>query len=98
MDIIAGYKASKQNAALLKIFSEGFPEKQEVTRGLEDLVNKKQTTIQRFTNRWHGRKRPFHDVQSIYLLNAQETLERKRDEARMQAINFDLPIQKKKLF
>ena len=41
MEIIAGYKATKQNAALFKIFSEGFPDNHEVTRGLENLLKKK---------------------------------------------------------
>ena len=36
MEIIAGYKAAKQNTALLKIFSEGFPGNIEVTQGLEN--------------------------------------------------------------
>ena len=74
MEIIAAYKSSKQNEALLKIFSEGFPEKEEVTKGLEDLVQRKQSIIQRLWKRWESRKRPVHDVESIYLLCAQEAL------------------------
>ena len=93
MEIIAGYKATKQNNALLKIFSEGFSENQEVTQGLENLLNKNESTIQRLLNRWQQRKRPVHDEQSINLLCAQEALERKREEIQNQAINFDLPVQ-----
>ena len=40
MEIIAGYKSAKQNTALLKIFSEGFPGNTEITQGLENLLNK----------------------------------------------------------
>ena len=93
MEIIAGYKSAKQNTALLKIFSEGFPENREVTQGLETLLNKNESTINRLLNRWMQRKRPVHDEQSISLLCAQEALERKREEIQNQAINFDLPVQ-----
>ena len=79
MEIIAGYKAAKQNSALLKIFSEGFPGNLKVTQGLENLLNKNESTIQRLLKRWQNRKRPVHDEQSINLLCAQEALERKRD-------------------
>ena len=93
MEIIAGYKAAKQNTALLKIFSEGFPGNLEVTQGLENLLNKNESTIQRLLKRWQNRKRPVHDEQSINLLCAQEALERKREEIQNAAINFDLPVQ-----
>ena len=93
MEIIAGYKSAKQNTALLKIFSEGFPGNTEITQGLENLLNKNESTIQRLLKRWQNRKRPVHDEQSINLLCAQEALERKRDEIQNQATNFDLPIQ-----
>ena len=80
MEIIAGYKATKQNNALFKHFSEGLPENQEVTQGLKNLLNKNESTIQRLLNRWQQRKRPVHDEQSTNLLCAQEALERKREE------------------
>ena len=84
MDISAEYKTAKQNTALLKIFSEGFPENQ---------LNMNESTIQRFVNKWNNCKRPVHDAQSIFLLCAQECLERKRDELQNQAVNFGLPVQ-----
>ena len=93
MDLITGYKTSKQNTALLKIFSDGFPGNTEISQGLENLLNKNESTISRLLKRWHGRKRPVHDEQSINLLCAQEALERKRDEVHNQAINYDLPVQ-----
>ena len=93
MEIIAGYKSAKQNTALLKIFSEGFPGNTEITQGLENLLNTNESTIQRLLKRWQNRKRPVHDEQSINLLCAQDALERKRDEIQNQATNFDLPVQ-----
>ena len=93
MDLITGYKTAKQNTALLKIFSEGFPGNTEITQGLENLLNKNESTIQRLLKRWQNRKRPVHDEQSINLLCAQEALERKREEIQNAATNFDLPVQ-----
>ena len=93
MDLITGYKTSKQNRALLKIFSDGFPGNTEISQGLENLLNKNESTISRLLKRWQGRKRPVHDEQSINLLCAQEKLERQRDEIHNPAIANDLPVQ-----
>ena len=93
MDLITGYKTAKQNTALLKIFSEGFPGNTEISQRLENLLNKNESTISRLLKRWQNRKRPVHDEQSINLLCAQEALERKRDKIQNQATNFDLPVQ-----
>ena len=79
MDLITGYRTAKQNTALLKIFSEGFPGNTEILQRLENLLNKNESTISRLLKRWQNRKRPVHDEQSINLLCAQEALERKRD-------------------
>ena len=87
MEIIQNYKAAKQNSALLKIFSEGFPGNLEVTQGLEDLLNKNESTIQRLLSKWNNRKRPVHTAQSIFLLCAQDLQERKRGELLNQAVN-----------
>ena len=91
MEIIQNYKAAKQNNALLKIFSEGFPGNLEVTQGLEDLLNKNESTIQRLLSKWNNRKQPVHTAQSIFLLCAQDLQERKRDELLNQAVNYADP-------
>ena len=93
MDLINGYKTSKQNSALLKIFTEGFPGNVEISQGLEGLLNKNESTISRLRKRWQTRKRPVHDEQSINLLCAQERLERHREEVRNQAVLYDGPVQ-----
>ena len=59
----------------------------EVTRDLEDLLNKNSLTDQRLL-----RKRLDHTAQSIFLLCAQDLQERKRDELLNQAVNYDLPV------
>ena len=64
MDLIHGYKTSKQNSALLKIFTESFPGNAQITQGLEGLLNKNESTITRLLKRWQARKRPIHDEQS----------------------------------
>ena len=86
MDLIHGYKTSKQNSALLKIFTESFPGNVQITQGLKGLLNKNESTITRLLKRWQARKRPIHDEQSINLLNAQEKLERQREELRNEAV------------
>ena len=93
MDLIHGYKTSKQNSALLNIFTESFPGNVQITQGLEGLLNKNESTITRLLKRWQARKRPIHDEQSINLLNAQEKLERQREELRNEAVSFDGPVQ-----
>ena len=93
MDLINGYKTSKQNSALLKIFTEGFPGNVQISQGLEGLLNKNESTITRLLKRWQARKRPVHDEQSINLLCAQEKLERHREELRNQAVLYDGPVQ-----
>ena len=93
MDLINGYKTSKQNSALLKIFTDGFPGNVKILQGLESLLNKNESTISRLLKRWQARKRPVHDEQSINLLCAQERLERQREEVRNQAVLYDGPVQ-----
>ena len=58
MDLINGYKTSKQNSALLKIFTEGFPGNVQISQGLEGLLNKNESTITRLLKLWQARKRP----------------------------------------
>ena len=93
MDLIHGYKTSKQNSALLEIFTKSFPGNAQITQGLEQLLNKNESTIARLKKRWQTRKIPIHDEQSINLLNAQEKLERQREEIRNEAVSFDRPLQ-----
>ena len=93
MDLINGYKTSKQNSALLKIFTDGFPGNVEISQELENLLNKNESTISRLLKRWQARKRPVHDEQSINLLCAQEKLDRQRDEVQNQAVSYDGPVQ-----
>ena len=93
MDLIHGYKTSKQNSALLEIFTKSFPGNVQITQGLEQLLNKNESTIARLKKRWQARKKPIHDEQSINLLNAQEKLERQREEVRNEAVSFDSPVQ-----
>ena len=81
MDLIHGYKTSKQNSALLEIFTKSFPGNAQITQGLEQLLNKNESTIARLKKLWQSRKKPIHDEQSINLLNAQEKLERQRENA-----------------
>ena len=52
MDLIHGYKTSKQNSALLEIFTKSFPGNLEITQGLEQLLNKNESTIARLKKRW----------------------------------------------
>ena len=93
MDLINGYKTSKQNSALLKIFSDGFPGNVDISQGLENLLNKNESTISRLLKRWQARKRPVHDEQSINLLCAQEKLDRQWEEVQNQAVSYDGPVQ-----
>ena len=46
MDLITGYKTAKQNTALLKIFSEGFPETQKYRKGLKICLTKMKAQFQ----------------------------------------------------
>ena len=62
MELIHGYKTSKQNSALLEIFTKSFPGNVQITQGLEQLLNKNESTIARLKN--DGKLAKYHFMTS----------------------------------